>query len=830
MADLPAFYLVKPVDRSFVVNDRFNAPRNYTFAPTKKQLHEGIDLAAIDARGQPVAVFAAQRGVVNLVGFSAQGYGNYVRILHEWGDQTYVTWYGHLSAVTVKQGDFVLAGQKIGMAGTTGFSSGIHLHLTLQHIGHGLKGYVVDDVVDPEPYFRLAPEAPFDELSFLADVTIPDGTVLAPGQAFAKTWRVRNTGTRTWDAGYRLVFAGHDPLGGPPDVALPVVPVAPGQTLNLTVPLIAPAQPGTYRSVWQLRNPAGVLIPRELFAEIKVQEVRPIDLAVFVADVTVEDGTVLQPGTTFVKTWRVRNAGTTQWAKDYTLRHVGDHRMNGPDAVALGREVKPGQTVTIAVTLTAPDTPGRHRSTWMLHNSAGQRFEHDLYAEIQVPQQLKPNQKLSEMRWLADVTIPDETEVQPGARFIKTWRVRNTGQTTWGPGYVLAFFGDEQMGGPENVPLPAAKPGDAVELSVPLIAPQAPGLHRSTWKGRDPKGRFFEFDMFALIKVPDVQRPAQDLDELSFVADVTVPDGTVMRPGEAFVKTWRVRNTGTTAWGAGYALAYWGDHKMEGPEAVSLPVAKPGETVELSLMLTAPAQPGLHKSTWKARNAEGRVFEHELFALIEVFDPAQVIDMLEYLRGDGRVYDLQFDWHGGGRQRVQTQVEGNRFYHVKYSEWEELWADEFFIYRGTDTSPGGGEVYTLTENGQYGSPWVPRKMAIGVPFRRTPQVEFRNKQTGAEVPGKRFTHVTWIVLEAVHGQHTLPNGVTLRHVAVLAAYEDEGGKPKAQPFERYYYAKGYGLVGWEGALGRSLLVEEFARGAVPDNTRERLDWLARLRD
>ena len=89
-------------------------------------------------RGAPVAVLAAQRGTVDRVDFSAQGYGNYIRIVHEWNDDRYVTWYGHLTRTNVRPGDFVLAGQKIGISGTTGFSSGIHLHLTLQHIGHGL--------------------------------------------------------------------------------------------------------------------------------------------------------------------------------------------------------------------------------------------------------------------------------------------------------------------------------------------------------------------------------------------------------------------------------------------------------------------------------------------------------------------------------------------------------------------------------------------------------------------------------------------------------------------------------------------------------------------
>ncbi len=86
-------------------------------------------------------------------------------------------------------------------------------------------------------------------------------------------------------------------------------------------------------------------------------------------------------------------------------------------------------------------------------------------------------------------------------------------------------------------------------------------------------------------------------------------------------------------------------------------------------------------------------------------------------------------------------------------------------------------------------------------------------------------HVTWIVLEAVHRSFTLSNGVTVPDVAVLAAYEDEGGKPKATPFERYYYAKGYGLVGWEGALGRSALVAEVPATARATMPRETLPWL-----
>ncbi len=824
MPSLPGFFLVNPVARSLVIGDRFNAPRNYTFAPTKKQLHEGIDLMAIDSQGNPVAVMAAQRGVVDKVGYSPEGYGNYVRILHDWGNQTYVTWYGHLSSVAVHQNQFVLSGQKIGVAGTTGFSTGIHLHLTLQHIGHGFAGYTVDDVIDPEPFLRQSPVA-FDEASFLADVTVADGTQMQAGQTFRKTWRIRNSGTTTWDGRYKLVPADGDHMSGPDEVMLPTVPIQPGQTVNLTIRLTAPDAAGRHRSVWQLRDGNGELFPNSFYTEVEVKETKAFDEASYVADVTIPDATVIQPGDTFVKTWRVRNTGTTSWSTDYALRFSSGDRMDGPDSVPVPREVKPGDVVELSVRLKAPTQSGRHRSAWKLSNARGTLLDYEQYAEIQVPQKVVSAQKLSELSWVADVTVPDGAPLDAGEQFVKTWRVRNSGETTWGAGYELAFFGDDQMDGPDSVPLPPAKPGEAVEVSVMLTAPDKSGSQRSTWKPRDPQGKFFEFDLYALIDVRDQEQPSPQLSEMAFIADVTIPDGTVMQPGEAFVKTWRVRNTGTTAWGAGHTLAYFAEDKMDGPDSVPLPGAQPGDVVDVSLMLTAPAASGMHKSTWKGRDPQAKFFDYDLFILVDVVDPNQVYSMLPFIRGDGRLYELQYTWSGGGRQRIQTQIEGDRFYHVKGSEWEELWADDHFICRGTDTSPGGGEVYTLFDHGEYGSAWVPLKMSVGVPFRRSPNVVFRRKSDGSNVPNKQYFDITWITLEAVQKTHRFDSGIELENVAVLAAFLDDNGKPKSVPFERYYYAEKYGLVGWEGDPGHSFIASELT--GQPNLVREAIPWLKR---
>jgi len=104
--------------------------------------HTGIDL--VEPFGSPV--FAADDGVVALVGVSSQGYGRYVVIAHSGGLDTL---YGHLSASLVRVGQLVVQGQTIGLEGSTGNSTGPHLHFELR---------IKQQPIDPTPY--LPPGAP----------------------------------------------------------------------------------------------------------------------------------------------------------------------------------------------------------------------------------------------------------------------------------------------------------------------------------------------------------------------------------------------------------------------------------------------------------------------------------------------------------------------------------------------------------------------------------------------------------------------------------------------------------------------------------------------
>ena len=95
-----------------------------------------------------------------------------------------------------------------------------------------------------------------DRAVLSADVTYPDGARVPGGEFFLKTWRLRNSGTCTWNSAYSLVYVRGEQMGG--DTAVPFPgDVKPGDSAELSVNLTAPGNRGTYRGYWQLRNQAG---------------------------------------------------------------------------------------------------------------------------------------------------------------------------------------------------------------------------------------------------------------------------------------------------------------------------------------------------------------------------------------------------------------------------------------------------------------------------------------------------------------------------------------------------------------------------------------------
>ncbi len=159
----------------------------------------------------------------------------------------------------------------------------------------------------PEPSDTPEPDTPTPSntpipcnlAKFISDVTVPDGTIFEPGETFTKTWRLKNVGSCAWTSGYDIVFSGGDAMDAPASVQLTAGTVNPGQNVDVSVDMTAPAAEGTYRGNWRLREPGDELFGIEnsssglFWVEIEVKEPAPTEKTVTILLASrgqVEDG------------------------------------------------------------------------------------------------------------------------------------------------------------------------------------------------------------------------------------------------------------------------------------------------------------------------------------------------------------------------------------------------------------------------------------------------------------------------------------------------------------------------------------------------------------
>ena len=109
-----------------------------------------------------------------------------------------------------------------------------------------------------------------------------------------------------------------------------------------------------------------------------------------------------------------------------------------------------------------------------------------------------------------------------------------------------------------------------------------------------------------------------------FVSDATIPDGTQVASGETLDKRWRVRNTGTCDWGSGYTLVFISGQQMGAEEVNGLYPARAGAEVEISLLFTAPTEPGEHTTTWRMYAPQGQPFGDVLYMTIVVAETVPI--------------------------------------------------------------------------------------------------------------------------------------------------------------------------------------------------------------
>jgi len=100
----------------------------------------------------------------------------------------------------------------------------------------------------------------------------------------------------------------------------------------------------------------------------------PCNWAEYVKDVTVPDNTVFASGSTFTKTWRLKNIGTCTWTGNTDLIFDDGDQMREGSAADVPTPVKPGETVDLTVNFVAPNKEGDYRGYWLLRSDKGDVF------------------------------------------------------------------------------------------------------------------------------------------------------------------------------------------------------------------------------------------------------------------------------------------------------------------------------------------------------------------------------------------------------------------------------------------------------------------------
>lgn len=411
-----------------------------------------------------------------------------------------------------------------------------------------------------------------DAAQFVADVTVPDNSVINAGASFVKTWRLKNIGLCQWNTSYRLVFSSGEKMGGPDSTAFPTT-VLPGQTVDLTVTLTAPNASGTFRGNWKLMNAAGGLFG------IGTSHSNP-----FWVQIKVTSPTQNITGYDFVE-----NMCSAQWSygggpipcpiNTNKLLFGYVKKIDNPVLENGSTSALPG-----LLTVSQSQYNGLIRGSFPVTDIfRGDHFQALISCQFNA----------------VNCFVTYELEYQVGDSLFTLWKSKEKYD-----GLVTQADVDlTQIAGLKNARLVltvlATGPfeGDQALWVAPRIvrAGNAPGTTPT------PVVPTSVVPTFA-------PTSTSGCDRAQFISDITVPDGTIFAPNATFTKTWRLKNTGTCAWTSSYSLVLASGDRMSGADSIIPVTVNSGQTVDLGINLIAPSAAGSYRGYWQLKNASGILF------------------------------------------------------------------------------------------------------------------------------------------------------------------------------------------------------------------------------
>jgi ABC-type amino acid transport substrate-binding protein/heat shock protein HslJ len=375
----------------------------------------------------------------------------------------------------------------------------------------GLKPDNIQPVPTPAPAPTPAPSQPtppppagcIDNMSYVADLNYDDKNmtappVMQPGQSFVKSWRIRNSGTCTWDSKYFLAYtSGNSPLaqmGGQPTYIKGSVP--PGATYDISVNLTAPTQPGVYQGFWQMNNAKGTAFGTKVYVGIQVVAPTPTAAPTQPPSPTISftvNKTNITAGECVTFSWNVQNVKAVYFYAQG--QNMQDHGVAGQGS----QTVCP--TVTTTYYLTVVYTNGTSQTQGITIYVAPAPVDAPVIGLFSVtPPQIQPGQCVN-LQWDVQGSVKQVTITRGSTTLWGGAPVRGTMQDcppgTGTVGYTLQATGPggqstaqqyvNVIAPPTAVP-PTAVPPTAVPptpvpptAAPPTAAPQPPAIMGKNW-------------------------------------------------------------------------------------------------------------------------------------------------------------------------------------------------------------------------------------------------------------------------------------------------------------------------------------------------------------
>ncbi len=411
---------------------------------------------------------------------------------------------------------------------------------------------------------------------FIADVTVPDGTNFAPNTAFQKTWRIKNIGSCAWSAtDVSLIFDSGEQMGAPASSALTTA-VNPGQTVDITVNMTAPNAAGHYFGYYKFKSASGGVFGIGANAD------KSFWVEIFVAS---------SAGTGYDFT---ANAASATWSSGGgALTFPGsDGNANGFAFKSDKPKLENGIESAQAGLLFAP-------------NNVNNGYIQAIYPAFRVQSGDRFQATIGCEYGSTNCYVAYRLDYQIGSNAVKTfWTFRERYEG-------MSYNANLDLG---------SLAGQDVKFILVVSAYGSPTGDRSLWvnpiisRAGGTTGPTPTYTP-TVTGTPPTATPTKSAtpapsacDRAQFISDVTVPDGTTFQPNTTFSKTWRLKNVGTCTW-SNYSLIFDSGEKMGGPDSAVIPTTvAPGQTVDITINLTAPANAGTYRGYWKLKNGSGIPF------------------------------------------------------------------------------------------------------------------------------------------------------------------------------------------------------------------------------